>query len=465
MLHVALRNRSNTPIVVDGKDVMPEVNAVLAKMRDFTERLRDGRWKGHTGKTITDVVNIGIGGSDLGPVMATEALRPYWKDGMTVHFVSNIDGTHVVETLEATSIPSGRCSSWRARRSRRRRRSRTRRPRAHGSWDISQESGCRRRRRRLRGALSTNAKEVSAFGIDTANMFEFWDWVGGRYSLWSAIGLSIACVIGMDNFEQMLAGGHAMDEHFRILAPLAENLPVLLGLIGIWYNNFFGAETHAIPAVRSVPPDRFAAYFQQGDMESNGGKGVDRAGHRITDYTTGPIILGRARHERPACLLPADPPGNPGHPGGLHRADRDPQPERQAPRDLALELLRADRGADEGQDHRRGARGARQREGALGQDRRARPAQDVHRQSPDDVDRRPEDRRRTPLGTLIALYEHKIFVQGIVWNINSFDQWGVELGKQLAQKIQPELEGQGDVSSHDSSTNGLINLYKSRRKH
>ena len=452
VLHVALRNRSNTPILVDGKDVMPEVNAVLAKMRDFTERLRDGRWKGHTGKTITDVVNIGIGGSDLGPVMATEALRPYWKDGMAVHFVSNIDGTHVVETLKhvdpertlfivASKTFTTQETITNAKTAR--------------AWLVGHLKSDAAVAKHF-VALSTNAKEVAGFGIDTANMFEFWDWVGGRYSLWSAIGLSIACVIGMDNFEQLLAGGHAMDEHFRT-APLAENLPVILGMLGIWYNNFFGAETHAI-----LPYDqymhRFAAYFQQGDMESNG-KGVDRAGHRITDYSTGPIIWGEpgtnGQHafyqliHQGTRIIPADfiAPIETHNPAGKHH-------------EILLSNFFAQTEAlmrGKTTDEARAELGAK--------------ATDALAQHKTFTGNRPTTsivvQKITPhsLGTLIALYEHKIFVQGIVWNINSFDQWGVELGKQLAQKIQPELEGPGDVTSHDSSTNGLINLYKSRRKH
>ncbi len=451
VLHVALRNRSNTPIVVDGKDVMPEVNAVLAKMRDFTERLRDGRWKGHTGKTITDVVNIGIGGSDLGPVMATEALRPYWKAGMNVHFVSNIDGTHVIETLKhvdpertlfivASKTFTTQETITNAKTAR--------------AW-LVKALGADAAVAKHFVALSTNAKEVSGFGIDTANMFEFWDWVGGRYSLWSAIGLSIACIIGMDNFEQLLAGGHAMDEHFRT-APLAENLPVILGMLGIWYNNFFGAETHAI-----LPYDqylhRFAAYFQQGDMESNG-KGVDRAGHRITDYSTGPILWGEpgtnGQHafyqliHQGTRIIPADfiAPVETHNPSGKHHeillSNFFAQTEALM-RGKTTEEAKAELGT-------KGTDALAQHKTFTGN----RPTTSIVVQ------------KITPhsLGTLIALYEHKIFVQGIVWNINSFDQWGVELGKQLAQKIQPELESEGPVASHDSSTNGLINLYKARRK-
>ncbi|HMG52667.1 MAG TPA: glucose-6-phosphate isomerase, partial [Kofleriaceae bacterium] len=287
VLHVALRNRANRPILVDGADVMPQVNAVLARMREFTERLRSGAWLGHTGKPITDVVNLGIGGSDLGPVMVTEALRPYWKPGMRAHFVSNVDGTHLAETVAGLDpertlfiVASKTFTTQETLTNARSARSWLLGKLGAGAGDAAVA--------RHFVALSTNAVEVAAFGIDTANMFEFWDWVGGRYSLWSAIGLSIACVIGMDHFEALLDGGHAMDEHFRT-APLADNLPVRLGLLGVWYANFWGAETHAI-----LPYDqylhRFAAYFQQGDMESNG-KSVDRDGHPV-DYTTGPVIWG-----------------------------------------------------------------------------------------------------------------------------------------------------------------------------
>ncbi|MEP6865787.1 MAG: glucose-6-phosphate isomerase, partial [Deltaproteobacteria bacterium] len=285
VLHTALRNRSNRPILVDGKDVMPEVNAVLAKMGEFTDKLRDGHWRGFTGKVITDIVNIGIGGSDLGPVMVTEALRPYWKEGLSAHFVSNIDATHLAETVKhldpETTLFIVASKTFTTQET-------ITNAKSARAWLLAKLHDDKAVAKHF-VALSTNAKEVAAFGIDTANMFEFWDWVGGRYSLWSAIGLSIACVIGMDCFEEMLTGGFEMDEHFRT-APIERNVPMILGMLGVWYSNFWGAETHAI-----LPYDqymhRFAAYFQQGDMESNG-KGVDRQGHRITDYTTGPVIWG-----------------------------------------------------------------------------------------------------------------------------------------------------------------------------
>ncbi|HET7500393.1 MAG TPA: glucose-6-phosphate isomerase [Kofleriaceae bacterium] len=455
VLHVALRNRSNRPILVDGADVMPQVNAVLARMRDFTDRLRTGIWKGHTGKTITHVVNIGIGGSDLGPVMVTEALRPYSKPDLRPHFVSNIDGSHLAEALlradpeRTVFIVASKTFTTQETLTN---------ARSARAWLLDKLGAGNDAVAKHFVALSTNAKEVAAFGIDTANMFEFWDWVGGRYSLWSAIGLSIACVIGMDRFEDLLAGGHAMDEHFRT-APLPDNLPVILGMLGVWYANFFGAETHAI-----LPYDqylhRFAAYFQQGDMESNG-KGVDRQGHPV-DYTTGPVIWGEpgtnGQHafyqliHQGTRLIPCDfiAPIETHNPLDHHHtillanffAQTEALMKGKTPDEARAELEAAGLAAE-------------------------RVAQLVpHKTFPGN---RPTTsivaQKITPrtLGSLIALYEHKIFVQGIVWNIYSFDQWGVELGKQLASKILPELDGEAPVTSHDASTNGLINLFKARR--
>jgi len=461
VLHTALRNRSNRPILVDGKDVMPEVNAVLAKMRAFTERVRSGAWKGHTGKTITDIVNIGIGGSDLGPVMVTEALRPYWKADLRAHFVSNVDGTHIAEVCKRVDpertlfIVASKTFTTQETLTN----ARTARDWLLGAFAKLGGAGQDAVAKHF-VALSTNAKEVSGFGIDTANMFEFWDWVGGRYSLWSAIGLSIACVIGMDHFEELLAGGHAMDEHFRT-APLDQNLPVILGMLGVWYANFWRAETHAI-----LPYDqymhRFAAYFQQGDMESNG-KGVDRGGQRITDYSTGPVIWGEpgtnGQHafyqliHQGTRVIPADfiAPVESHNPLGNHHeillANFFAQPEAlmkgKTPDEARAELVAAKL-----------------------------PADQIDKLVPHKTftGNRPTTsivvQRVTPhtLGALIAMYEHKIFVQGIVWDIYSFDQWGVELGKQLASKILPELAGDAKVTTHDTSTNGLINLYKARRK-
>jgi glucose-6-phosphate isomerase len=456
VLHTALRNRSNTPVLLDGKDVMPEVNRVLAKMRDFTDRVRDGQWKGHTGKTITDIVNIGIGGSDLGPVMVTEALRPYWKAGLNCHFVSNVDGTHMAETLKV--VDAERTLFIVASKTFTTQETLTNAKTAR-AWLLEKLGAGNDAVAKHFVALSTNAKEVSGFGIDTQNMFEFWDWVGGRYSLWSAIGLSIACMIGMDCFDELLAGGHAMDHHFRT-APLEQNLPVIMGMLGIWYANFFGAETHAI-----LPYDqymhRFAAYFQQGDMESNG-KSVDREGHRITDYSTGPVIWGEpgtnGQHafyqliHQGTRIIPCDfiAPVETHNPVGKHHeillANFFAQPEAlmrgktpdEARAELVAQKLPADR-IEALVPHKT----------FVGN----RPTTSIMTQ------------KITPkaLGSLIALYEHKIFTQGIVWDIYSFDQWGVELGKQLASKILPELESSAAVSSHDASTNGLINYYKSHR--
>ncbi|WP_456311289.1 glucose-6-phosphate isomerase [Serratia proteamaculans] len=452
VLHVALRNRSNTPIVVDGKDVMPEVNAVLEKMKGFSERIIGGEWKGFTGKPITDVVNIGIGGSDLGPFMVTEALRPY-KNHLNMHFVSNVDGTHIAETLKTLSpettlflVASKTFTTQETMTN------------AHSARDWFLTSGHQEDVAKHFAALSTNGKAVAEFGIDTANMFEFWDWVGGRYSLWSAIGLSIILSIGFDNFEKLLDGAHAMDRHFAD-TPEEKNLPVLLALIGIWYNNFFGAETEAI-----LPYDqymhRFAAYFQQGNMESNG-KYVDRAGNPVS-YQTGPIIWGEpgtnGQHafyqliHQGTKLVPCDfiaPAVSHNKLGDHHSkllSNFFAQTEALAfgkARDV-VEKEFADAGLD---------------------------AKAIEHVVPYKVfeGNRPTNsillRDITPysLGALIALYEHKIFTQGVILNIFTFDQWGVELGKQLANRILPELASGEPVSSHDSSTNGLINRYKSWR--
>jgi glucose-6-phosphate isomerase len=454
VLHVALRNRSNRPILVDGKDVMPEVNAVLARMRAFTDTLRSGAWKGFTGKRITDVVNIGIGGSDLGPVMATEALRPYWQDGLRAHFVSNVDGTHLVETVRSLDpestlfiIASKTFTTQETLMN----------ARSARAWLVDKLKSEAAVPRHF-VAVSTAEAEVKKFGIDTNNMFGFWDWVGGRYSLWSAIGLPIACVIGMDRFEEMLAGAHEMDEHFRT-APLEKNVPVILGLLGVWYSNFFGAETHAI-----LPYDqymhRFPAYFQQGDMESDG-KRVDKAGH-VTDYSTGPIVWGE--------------PGTNGQHAFyqlIHQGTRTvpcdflAPIETQNPLGNHHEVLLANFFAQtealmKGKTEAEARAELEQQKLASAEIAALAP----HKTFPGN---RPSNsilfQKLTPrtLGKLVAMYEHKIFTQGTVWNIYSFDQWGVELGKQLAKKIEPELAGAGAVATHDSSTNGLINHYKSKR--
>nr|MBA3538528.1 glucose-6-phosphate isomerase [Deltaproteobacteria bacterium] len=427
--------------------------AVLAKMRGFTDRVRSGAWKGHTGKTITDIVNIGIGGSDLGPVMVTEALKPYWSQ-LRPHFVSNIDGTHLYEVLER--VDPERTLFIVASKTFTTQETLTNAKTAR-AWLLDALGADDAAVAKHFVALSTNATEVAKFGIDTENMFEFWDWVGGRYSLWSAIGLSVACVIGMDHFEELLAGAHDMDEHFRT-APLAENLPVILGMLGVWYANFFGAETHAI-----LPYDqylhRFAAYFQQGDMESNG-KSVNRKNER-TDYATGPIIWGEpgtnGQHafyqliHQGTRIIPCDfiAPIESQHSMGEHHAIL------LANFFAQTEALMRGKSADE----------VRAELAALPADKREQLV--PHKTFPGN---RPTTsivvQRLTPrtLGALVAMYEHKIFVQGIVWNVNSYDQWGVELGKQLASKILPELAGDAPVSSHDASTNGLINLFKSRRR-
>ncbi len=456
VLHVALRNRSKRPMVVDGQDVMPLVDGVLARMSEFTTHVRDGSWTGHTGQTITDIVNIGIGGSDLGPVMVTEALRPYWKPGLRVHFVSNVDGTHLAETV--AHLDAARTLFIVASKTFTTQETLTN-ARSARAWLLERLGAGPEAVARHFVALSTNAKAVAGFGIDPANMFEFWDWVGGRYSLWSAIGLSIACVIGMTAFEELLAGAHELDEHFRT-APLAENLPVTLAMLGVWYASFFGAETHAI-----LPYDqylhRFPAYFQQGDMESNG-KRVDRHGAPITDYTTGPVIWGEpgtnGQHafyqliHQGTRLIPCDfiAPIESHNPDGGHHpillANFFAQPEALAMGKTADQVT------------------AELTAQGLTPERIA--ALVPHRTFPGD---RPTTsilvQSITPrtLGALIALYEHKIFVQGIVWGINSFDQWGVELGKQLAARILPELDGDAPITAHDGSTRGLINRYKARR--
>ena len=451
VLHTALRNRAGTAVLVDGQDVMPQVNAVLAKMNAFSQKVLSGEWHGYTGKRISDIVNIGIGGSDLGPVMVTECLRPYAKQGMAVHFVSNVDGTHIVETLkrldpETTlfliasktfTTQETMTNAFTAR-----------------AWFLNRAKDARHVARHF-VAISTNTERVQAFGIDRDNMFAFWDWVGGRYSLWSAIGLSIACYVGFENFESLLRGGHEMDRHFRF-TPFRQNIPVILALIGIWYNNFFGSETEAIlPYDQSM--HRFPAYFQQGNMESNG-KSVDRSGNRVA-YQTGPIIWGEpgtnGQHafyqliHQGTKLIPADflAPAVSHNPVGDHHrillsnffAQTEALMNGKSKEEAFAELRRE--GKDEAEISRlwpyRAFEGNRPTNSIL-------------------------FRKLTPqiLGSLIAMYEHKIFVQGAVWNIFSFDQWGVELGKQLAKKILPELHDPSLVSSHDSSTNGLINYYK-----
>ena len=454
VLHTALRNRDNTAIIVDDNDVMPEVNAVLKKIKDFSSRVINGDWQGYSGKKITDIVNIGIGGSDLGPVMVTEALKSFAKEGLSVHFVSNIDGTHLMETLkrlnpetslfmiasktfttQETMTNAFSAREWFLR---------TAKDPAHVARHFV--------------AISTNSKAVQKFGIDKDNMFVFWDWVGGRYSLWSAIGLSIASYIGYENFAELLQGAFEMDRHFKE-TPFEKNIPILLALIGIWYNNFYGAQTEAI-----LPYDqylhRFPAYFQQGNMESNG-KSIDRKGEK-TAYQTGPIIWGEpgtnGQHafyqliHQGTKLIPADflAPAISHNPIGGHHH-------------ILLSNFFAQTEAL--------LNGKTQKEVIAELKKEGQTDKEIQKLLPHKVfeGNRPTNsilfKKLTPrvLGSLIAMYEHKIFVQGVIWNIFSFDQWGVELGKQLAKKILPQLVDDKPVDTHDCSTNGLINAYKKMR--
>lgn len=450
VLHTALRNRSNKPILVDGKDVMPEVNRVLEQMKQFSTRLINGEWKGYSGKRITDIVNIGIGGSDLGPYMVTEALRPYWQ-GITPHFVSNVDGTHLAETVkhlnpettlfiiasktfttQETMTNANSARDWFLEKT-------------NKSGEVAKHFV----------AVSTNQKAVTEFGIAAENMFVFWDWVGGRYSLWSSIGLSISATIGYDNFVQLLEGAHSMDNHFKS-EPFEKNIPVILALLGVWYNNFYGAASEAI-----LPYDqylhRFAAYFQQGNMESNG-KSVDRNGDQVM-YQTGPIIWGEpgtnGQHafyqliHQGTKIVPCDflAPVISHNPIGDHHvkllsnffAQTEALMRGKTLEEVEIELSQKgmDKDAIESQAPFRVFEGNRPSNSIL-------------------------FKQLTPrvLGSMIAMYEHKIFTQGIIWNVYSFDQWGVELGKVLANKILPELEASEEITSHDSSTNGLINYFK-----
>jgi len=455
VLHVALRNRSNRPIYVDGEDVMPLVNDVLAKMRRFSDEVRNGKWIGHSGERITDVVNIGIGGSDLGPVMATEALKPYLKPGLGVHFVSNIDSNHLVETLkglrpEATLfIVASKTFTTQETLTN---------ARSAREWLLSAYDGDERAVARHFVALSTNTEEVRRFGIDTKNMFEFWDWVGGRYSLWSAIGLSIAIGIGMDNFEAMLQGAHDMDEHFRT-TPLDRNIPVTMALLGIWYNDFFCADSHAILPYNQYL-HRFPAYLQQADMESNG-KHTTRDNQRV-DYLTGPVIWGEVGTNGQHAFYQLLNQGTKLIPADFIAAVESPNPLGRH-QDILLSNFFAQTEA-----LMKGRAEAETRANLAAEGYRGDKLEQlvVHKEFEGN---RPTNsilfQRFDPrsVGMLVAMYEHKIFVQGVIWNINSFDQMGVELGKQLARSIQAELEGDGAVTAHDASTNGLINHYKRLR--
>ena len=454
VLHIALRNKSETPIYVEGRDVKPDVKAVLKKIKTFSSKIISGEWKGYTGKRISDIVNIGIGGSDLGPVMVTEALRPYAKDGLSVHFVSNIDGTHITETLKnldpQTTLFTVASKTFTTQET-------MTNALSAREWFLKDANDHAHVAKHF-VAISTNAEAVTAFGIDADNMFVFWDWVGGRYSLWSAIGLPIACYIGFDNFIALQRGAFEMDEHFRC-APFEKNIPVLLALIGIWYTNFFGAQTEAI-----LPYDqymhRFPAYFQQGNMESNG-KSVDRSGRKIT-YQSGPIIWGEpgtnGQHSfyqlihQGTKIIPSDflAPAISHNPLGEHHnillsnffAQTEALMNGKTREEVVAELKLGGRSDEE-----------------------------IQELAPYKIfdGNKPTNsilfKKLTPknLGSLIAMYEHKIFVQGVIWNIFSFDQWGVELGKQLAIKIQPELTDDKPVDTHDVSTNGLINAFKEMR--
>lgn len=455
VLHTALRNFSGRPVFAEGKDVMPEVKQVLQNMKAFCEKIHSGEWKGYTGKPIRYIVNIGIGGSDLGPLMVTEALKPYWIEGMRPFFVSNVDGTHITETLKmldpeqtlfliASKTFTTQETMTNAQTAR--------------NWFIG-HAGSEQHVAKHFAALSTNSREVVKFGIDPNNMFGFWDWVGGRYSLWSAIGLSIALTIGFNNFEELLKGAHHTDEHFSS-ADFDRNIPVLMALTGIWYTNFFGAQSEAI-----LPYDqylhRFAAYFQQGNMESNG-KSVDRNGERV-NYATGPIIWGEpgtnGQHafyqliHQGTPLIPCDFIA----PAVSHNQVGDHHQKLMSNFFAQTEALMNGKTPDE-------ARAELEKSGM--------DQYQTDKLLPFKVfeGNRPTNsillKMLTPfsLGQLIALYEHKIFVQGVIWNIFSFDQWGVELGKQLANQILPELAGNEPVSGHDSSTNGLINAFKHMRK-
>ena len=453
VLHTALRNFSDTSIVVDGEDVMPEIRRVQQQMKTFCDKIHQGEWRGYTGKKIKHIVNIGIGGSDLGPVMVTEALRPYWVDGIQAHFVSNVDGTHIVETLKGLDaeetlflIASKTFTTQETMTN------------AHTAREWFLSSAKEEKHIALHFvALSTNEKDVKAFGVATENMFVFWDWVNGRYSLWSSIGLSIALTIGYDNFEQLLRGAQQSDKHFRDI-PFEQNIPVIMGVIGLWYTNFFGAETEAI-----LPYDqymhRFAAYFQQGNMESNG-KHTDRDGINVT-YKAGPIVWGEpgtnGQHafyqliHQGTHLIPCDfiAPAVSHNPIGEHHSILLSNYFAQT------EALMNGKSKQEVADELKGMNKAQ-----------------MEKLIPFKVfeGNRPTNsfllKKITPfsLGSLIALYEHKIFVQGVIWNIFSFDQWGVELGKQLATKVYSELKNDEAILAHDSSTNGLINVYKKWRE-
>ena len=453
VLHVALRNPPDRPILVDGQDVMPEVSAVLARIRQFTERVRGGEWRGHTGETITDVVNIGIGGSDLGPLMACEALKPYQRPDLRPHFVSNVDGAHLVHTL--AGLNPARTLFVVASKTFTTQETMTNATSAR-QW-LLQGLGEDAEVARHFVAVSTNREAVTAFGIDADNMFGFWDWVGGRYSLWSAIGLPIALAVGMDRFEELHAGGHAMDQHFRS-APLEANIPVIMALLGVWYRNFLGAASHAV-----LPYDqhlhRLPAYLQQADMESNG-KFVRRDGAEV-DYATGPVLWGEPGTNGQHAFYQLIHQGTELVPGDFIAAVESQTPLGDHHDKLLANFLAQTEALMRGRTVAE-ARAELEAAGLSGEAlEQLVPHKVFHGNRPSNS---IVYRRLTPytLGNLIALYEHKIFVQGVIWNINSFDQWGVELGKQLANAILPELQG-APPGEHDSSTLGLVAYIQSLR--
>ncbi|MFH1782095.1 MAG: glucose-6-phosphate isomerase [Candidatus Omnitrophota bacterium] len=455
VLHIALRNRSNTPIYVQCQDVMPEVNSVLSQMKEFSENIISGAWKGYAGEKIKNIVNIGIGGSDLGPVMVTEALKPYKKQGLDSYFVSNVDATHITETLNGLNpedtlfiIASKTFTTQETMAN----------ANTAREWFLRSAKDKGHIKKHF-VAVSTNQEKVEEFGIDPKNMFRFWDWVGGRFSLWSAIGLSIACSIGFDNFSELLEGAHKMDKHFREI-PFENNMPVILALLGIWYNNFFGAEANAV-----LPYDqymhRFPAYLQQGDMESNG-KYIDRTGKEV-GYQTGPIIWGE--------------PGTNGQHAFFQLIH---QGTKFIPCDFLAPIESHNR---IGEHHKillsnmfaqtEALMKGKSRDVVIGELRSQGMSEDlVETIASFKVFKgnRPSNtilfKRLTPrtLGMLIAMYEHKIFVQGVIWNIFSFDQWGVELGKQLAKNILKEIDKKEFIDNHDPSTNGLINYFIEENK-
>jgi glucose-6-phosphate isomerase len=454
VLHVALRNRSGRPILVDGLDVMPGIEAVLEKMRLFSEQVRNGAWRGSTGETITNVVNIGIGGSDLGPVMVCEALKPYQRPDLRPHFVSNVDGAHLTHTL--AGLDPARTLFIVASKTFTTQETMTNAASARG-W-LTEALGEDAVAKHF-VAVSTNATEVARFGIDTANMFEFWDWVGGRYSLWSAVGLPIVLAVGFERFRELLEGAHEMDEHFQS-APLDQNMPVIMGLLGVWYRNFLGASTLAL-----LPYDqhlsRFAAYFQQGDMESNG-KSVRRDGSRV-DYATGPVIWGEPGTNGQHAFFQLLHQGTELIPADFLAAVESQTPLGDHHDKLLANFLAQTEALAFGKTEDE-VRAELEKKGMSGAALEALLPHKVFEGN------RPTTsllyRTLTPhrLGSLIALYEHKIFVQGIIWGINSYDQWGVELGKELASRILPELQSDATVPDHDSSTNGLIDYVRRLRQ-